>query len=189
MGGGAAAVALAVVTAVASRREGDRPGSIERLPKGQVWEHPALTGALRTFQLTGRNWRTPGMRATGIRHVDARTLGPVSFRSAAVALLLQMEAERISGALAQPANARAEARRLAANDEIERMRASRPDEDPKQLIIDSAEIRKRHGASTFTWMFPRMLTRTAVEQLPALWSRRRQTLTERLAGTVVLLDR
>jgi hypothetical protein len=154
-----------------------------------VWSHPALTGALEALQLTGRNWRSPGQRAAGIRRVDARTRGPVSVRSASIALVLQRGTQRIYSALDQPANARAEARQLAASDEIERMRASRPDEDPKQLMIDAAEVRQRHGASTCTWMLPRMLARPAVELLPALWSGRRRSLTDRASGTMFVLDR
>jgi hypothetical protein len=157
--------------------------------EGKVWSHPALLGALESLQLTGRNWRSPGMRALGIRRVDARTGGPVSVRSAFIALLLQTSSQGIDGAFGQPALKRAEARQQAANDEIERMRASRPDGDPEDLMRDAAAIRRRHGASTCTWMLPRMLVRIAVEQLPALWSGRRQTLTERLARTVVVRER
>jgi hypothetical protein len=188
MGGGLVGVAAAVGAATANWRGGEQSSWADRVAQSEVWVRPALSGAAASLQLTGRNWRSPGMRAAGIRRVDARTHEPVSIRSAFVGLLVQTAAERISRTLGHPANTRAEARRLAANDEIERMRASRPDEDPKQLIIDSAEIRKRHGASTCTWMLPRMAGRAALEQLPAIWSGSRQTLSERLAGTVVVVD-
>jgi RDD family len=157
--------------------------------EGNVWSHPAFLGALESLQLTGRNWRSPGMRALGIRRVDARTGGAVSVRSAFIGLLLQTSSQGIGRAFGQPALKRAEARQRAANDEIERMRASRPDEDPQQLMIDAAEIRRRHGASTCIWMLPRMLVRVAIEQLPVPWTGVRQTLTERLAGTVVISER
>jgi hypothetical protein len=189
MGGRLVGVAGAIGVATAKWYGDGQPGWMARWTEGDGWAHPGLVDGLRSLELTGRNWRSPGMRAAGLRRVDARTRGPVSIRSAFVGLLLQTGAERISRALGQPGTERARVRRLAANDEIERMRASRPDEDPKQLIIDAAAIRQRHGASTCTWMLPRMVVRVAVEQLPALWSRRRQTLTERLAGTVVVRDR
>jgi hypothetical protein len=162
------------------------PRWLKGLSDGKLWTHPAVTGALESLQLTGRNWRSPGMRAVGIRRVDERTRGPVSFRNAYIGLLVQTSSQGISRAFDQPANERAEARRSAADDEIERMRASRPDDDPEELMRDAAAIRRRHGASTCTWMLPRMLMRVAVERLPALWSRRRQTLTERLSGTIVV---
>lgn len=164
------------------------PRWMRGLAEGNVWSHPALTGALASLQLTGRNWRSPGMRALGIRRVDARTGGPVSARSAAIALVLETGSQRISTALAQPAVARARTRQLSANDEIERMRASRPDDDAEELWRDAAAIRKRLGARNRTWMLPRMLARIATEQLPALGSGRRQTLTQWLAGTAVVLD-
>jgi hypothetical protein len=185
LGGGAAAIAAAVDRA----RRGEPLDWTERLPNADFWAHPALTGALRALQLTGRNWRSPGMRITRIQNADARTHGPVSFRSASVALLFQTGSGRIGRTLDQPAMARAEARRLAADDEVERMRASRPDGDPEELRHDELEIRRRLGENSCTWMLPRMLVRTAIEQLPALWSGRRQTLTQRLAGTTVVLDR
>jgi hypothetical protein len=189
MGGGVVGAAAAIGAATANWRGGEQSSWAERFRQSEVWVRPGLAGAAGSLQLAARNWRSPGMRAAGIRRVDARTHEPVRIRSAFVGLLVQTGADRISRTLGQPAHKRAEARRLAANDEIERMRASRPDEDPKQLIIDSAEIRKRHGASTCTWMLPRMAGRAAVEQLPALWSGSRQTLSERLAGTVTVLDR
>ena len=160
------------------------PRWLKGLSDGKLWTHPALTGALESLQLTGRNWRSPGMRAVGIRRVDARTRGPVSFRSAYIGLLVQTSSQGISRAFDQPANERAEARRSAADDETERMRASRPNDDPEELMRDAAAIRRRHGASTCTWM----LMRVAIERLPALWSRRRQTLTERLSGTIVVRE-
>jgi hypothetical protein len=165
------------------------PGRMKDLMESPVWSHPALTGAMGSLQLTGRNWRSPGMRAVGIRRVDARTLGPVSVRSACIGLLVDTSSQRISRVLGQPALKRAEGRRLAADDEIERMRASRPDDAPEQLMIDAAEVRKRHGASSCTWMLPWMLVRIAFEQLPALCSSRRQTLTQWLAGTAIVLER
>jgi hypothetical protein len=188
MGGGLVGVAGAIGAATAKWYSDGQPGWMARWTEGDGWARPWLVDGLRSLELTGRNWRSPGMRAAGLRRVDARTRGPVSIRSAFVGLLAQTGAERISRALGQPGTERARVRRLAANDEIERMRASRPNEDPKQLIIDAAAIRQRHGASTCSWMLPRMVVRVAVEQLPALWSRRRQTLTERLAGTVVVRD-
>jgi hypothetical protein len=186
---GGALLGSAAGIAAASGHSGELHGWIDRSTQRKLWSHPALTGAFESLELTGRNWRSPGTRAAGIRRVDARTGGPVSVRSASIALVLQRGKQRIYSALDQPANARAEARQRAANDEIDRMRASRPDEDSKQLMIDAAEVRQRHGASTCTWMLPRMLARTAVDLLPALWSGRRQSLYERLSGTVFVLDR
>jgi hypothetical protein len=186
---GGALFGAAAGIAATSGHSGALHGWIDRATNHKLWSHPALTGALESLDLTRRNWRSPGIRAAGIRRIDARTSGPISIRSAFMALVLQRCKQQIYTALDQPANARAEARQLAANDEIERMRASRPDDDPKQLVIDAAEVRKRHGASTFTWMLPRMLARMAVDLLPALWSGRRQSLIDRLSGTVFVLDR
>ena len=186
--GGAFLGAMAAVAAAARHSEALHRW-IDRMTERELWLHPGFTGAFASLQLTGRNWRSPGMRAVGIRRADAHTRGPVSLRSACIALVLQTAEQRISKVLTQPTLARAEARRLAANDEIDRMRASRPDDDPVALMHDAVEIRRRLGASTCTWMLPRMVIRIAVEQLPALGSGSRQTLTQRLAGTADVLDR
>jgi hypothetical protein len=186
--GGALFGATAGIAAATGRSE-ELSRWIDCSTERELWSHPGFTGALASLQLTGRNWRSPGMRAVGIRRVDARTRGPVSVRSAYIGLGLQTANQRISRVQLQPTLARAQARQLAANDEIERMRASRPDDDAEELWRDAASIRKRLGARNRTWMLPRMLIRTAVEQLPALSSSSRQTLTQRLAGTADVLDR
>jgi hypothetical protein len=188
MGGGMLGV-VGVVAATECWREAEHPAWMRRIETSDLGSHPALTGALWSTELTARNWRTPGMRATGIRRADARTRGAVSFRSASVTLLARLGSERIGRALGQPTVARARSRRLAADDEIERMRASRPDADPAELMHDAVEIRRRLGASSCTWMLPRILTRVAIEHLPMLVTARRQTLTQWLTGTVVVLDR
>jgi len=188
IGGGMLGAGIAIAVLGERRRDGEPLGWMGRLQQSDIWSRPTFAAAVSSLELTARNWRTPGMRIAGIRLADANTLGPVSLGSASAKLLVRMESERIVRALGQPARARAESRRLAANDEIERMRASRPDGDPAELMRDAVEVRRRLGASTCTWMLPRVLVHEAIERLPALWSSRRQTLTQRLAGTVVIDD-
>ena len=186
--GGTVFGAVAAVAAVTGRMDELSEWS-DRMTESEVWVHPGVTGAVESLQLIGRNWRSPGMRAVGIRRADAQTRGPVSLRSAYIGLVVQTAKMRISTALAQPSLERAEARRLAANDEIDRMRASRPEDDPAELMHDAIAIRRRLGASSCTWMLPRTLVHIAIEQLPALGSGSRQTLTQWLAGTADVLDR
>jgi hypothetical protein len=186
--GGAVVGAVTGVAAVTGRTEQLHRWN-DRMTERDVWSHPSVTGAFESLQLIGRNWRSPGMRAVGIRRADAQTRGPVSLRSAYIGVVVQMTKMRISNALAQPSLKRAEARRLAADDEIKRMRASRPDDDPEDLMRDAVAIYRRLGAGSCTWILPRTLVHVGIEQLPALGSGSRQTLTQRLAGIADVLDR
>jgi hypothetical protein len=127
------------------------------------------------------------MRIVGIRRVDARTGGPVRLRSAIVGTAVNVLVTQLGHEHNRPILERWEANRLAANDEIERMRESRPNADAEELLRDSLEIQRRHNVGCGP-----LARRTAMHvvalRLTAVSSGRRQTLTERLAGTVVIDD-
>ncbi len=177
-----------------ARGDTDARGRSSRLDasawtKREVWSRPALTGAARVaaadrpqLALAGNagHWHPAGRRA----HARA---GQHPQRDHRTARADGIRADRPGTGPARE-RARAEARRLAANDEIERMRASRPDEDPEAT---HASTRRRSGDATARAAAPGCCrgwsVAHAVEQLPALWSGSRQTLTERLAGTVVVV--
>ena len=150
--------------------------------------NPRVRSASAGLAVAGRNWRSPGMRILGIRRVDARTRGPVGLRGALVGAVIDTLLGQLGRELQRPRLDQWEASRLAANEEIERLRESRPDADPEELVRDSLEIRRRHDVGLDA-MLRRMLAHEVALRLPALWSPHRQTLTQRLAGTVIVDDR
>jgi uncharacterized RDD family membrane protein YckC len=178
------------VFAVLSRL-GLRPGWFDGLGPDpttlQRWELP-LTVASVGLSAIGGNWRSPGMRALGIRRVDADTGGPVSVRSACVESAVGAVVTQVEKRLRRPEAEAYEGRRVAANEELERMRESNPDADPSEVLHRSQEIlhQQRVGCGPLAL---RGAATVMVVQLPALRSRRRQTLGQRLAGTVVVRER
>ncbi len=183
--------AIAGAVFVALGRLGRPPGWFDgRAPERNAlerWELP-LKVASAGLSAIGANWRSPGMRALGIRRVDAGTGGPVDTRSAcvesAVAVLLSQAEQR----LRRPEREAYEARRAAANEEIERLRDADPEAGPAKALQRSREIlrRQRVGCGPLAL---RSAAWVIAWQLPTLRSRRRQTLGQRLAGTVIVCAR
>jgi hypothetical protein len=59
------------------------PAAFRRFGESR-WGQLALEAASLPLEIRLRNWRSPGMRALGLRRADARTGGPVSVRRALV---------------------------------------------------------------------------------------------------------
>jgi hypothetical protein len=160
---------------------GTAPNTLER------WELPLRVASVGLSSI-GADWRSPGMRALGIQRVDAVTGGPVTARSACVESAVGAVLWQAERRLRRPGREAYEARRQAANEEIERMRESHPYAEPAEILQRSQEILRRQGVGC-----GRLVLRGAAWvlalQLPALWSRRRQTLGQQLAGTVVVRER
>ena len=156
------------------------------LSRMRRWE-PLLAGASAGLAAGARNWRSPGMRLLGIRRVDARTRGRVSVHSAAIAIALDTFTARVGRATDQPALERYRTRRAAAAEELERIRERSRGGDREEISEAFMDVYRRHhvGCGPLAW---RLSARAAAVRLPALWSRRRQTLNERLARTVVIDD-
>lgn len=78
----------------------DRQRGIQRA-LGEVVQspdcRPALRGAVAGLDGAHRNWRGPGFRAGGLRHVDARTGGPISVRSAWTGVMLNQVQQSVAG--------------------------------------------------------------------------------------------
>jgi uncharacterized RDD family membrane protein YckC len=184
-----AGVALVISTAKLLERLGRDTawGESSRVPEWKLWDGP-IRGAFTGLAVTGRNWRSPGMRIVGVRRVDARTRGPVSADNAIVGAAFATATELISRALNRPMWDRYEARRAAVAEEVERIRASQPDAEKQALMEASLEAQQRLGVGC-GWVVSRMVGQAVAVRLPALWSGRRQTLAERLAGTVIVDDR
>jgi hypothetical protein len=111
---------------------------------GKRW-NPYVMSLSAGLAVIGRNWRTPGMRIVGIRRVDARTRGSVHLHTAILGTTVNALVAQLGREHVRPILERWEANRLAANEEIERLRESRPDADADELMRDSLEIQRRHN--------------------------------------------
>jgi hypothetical protein len=163
----------------------DDDGTSSERPKR--WTTP-MTVAAGGLGVIARNWRSPGARVAGVRRVDARTHGPVQLQSAIVETAVNAVTAYLGRAARRPAMERYEARRLAVNAEIEQLREDRLDASPRELV-DASLMLHREGRVGCGWLAARMIGDVLALRLPALRSSSRQTLNERLAGTVVIDDR
>jgi hypothetical protein len=150
------------------------------------WEAP-LRGIFAGLAVLARNCRTPGMRIVGIRRVDVGTHGPVGVDSAIVGVAVSRAIAQ-SHAVNRPVWERYEARRVAADEEIERISGSRSAADAAELLEASRDVQRAHQVGC-GWLAARLLAQAAATHLPVIPSARRQTLYERLAGTLVIDDR
>ena len=139
-----------------------------------------------TLELDARNRRSVGARAMRIRRADALTGGPVTLPSA----LLRHWAQQAVGAGLRPVAKRVSQRFT------ERMQALQPQlEELKRSYADDKAAQQQaletfyreHDVNPFRSCAPTLLTLVA-PSLPVLFSPRRQSLGERVAGIVWVLE-
>ena len=178
-------------------RASDRPDSASRLPR---WVQLARSrSGQRVLWLVGlafvgiplRNGRSPGMRAAGIQMVDARSGGPVSIRSAVIGAAVDVAWRQLISRLTSPLKARSEdvGRREALEPQLTQLLAPHAGDHAAQTRIRdefyTANGIRSIGESHDLWRVMAAL----LMPLTALISPRRQTLRERLAGTLVIRTR
>lgn len=139
-----------------------------------------------------RNWRSPGARITGIRVVDARTRGPVSVRSVLIGEAFDRTYAFLFRRLTAPLRHQSDADR-------ERLRELRPQMTAlqrehaddraaeREAMMDSYRANDLNPmtSSSCAWVLPA----TLIIPLTACRSRQRQTLRQRVSGTVVVRGR
>jgi uncharacterized RDD family membrane protein YckC len=135
-----------------------------------------------TLELDSRNRRSLGARAMRIRRVDALTGGPVTIRSA----LIRNWAQRATSAglrpLAKRASKRSAERMQALQPQLKELqRAHADDEAAQQQAL--MRFYQEHNVNPFGSCAPTLLTLLA-PSLAVLFSPRRQSLPDRLAGIV-----
>jgi len=133
-----------------------------------------------------RNWRSPGARAMGLRRVDSRTGGPVSVRSAVTRNAVNTASGELSRWVRRPSMTRFAERRDALEAELKEIRRIYPDDESRgRAMKEVSERRRLRVWKTCGWG----LLGLAPRYLPALWSPHNQTPLDRVAGTVVIVDR
>jgi uncharacterized RDD family membrane protein YckC len=133
-----------------------------------------------------RNARSPGARLMGIRRVDAATGGLVSVRSALVSRFVSQLCSRVTGYISGPIALRnAEALKRAAPlfDEIRAQHA----DDPEALQRATTDVYRDLDLHPVRGCLP-PLAGLALPLLPALFSRRHQTLPQKAAGILVVRE-
>ncbi len=141
----------------------------------------------------GRNRRGPGARILGLRRVDARTGGPVPIRAvlirAAVTRLRKVVMNRAFSPLESRAKTRNDARMSTLSPEMKEVRRKYRG-DREALSEEMMKLYREHSVrpySSCARVLPRLAATLAIDAL-GLWSTRGQGLTDRLAGTVVVVE-
>jgi hypothetical protein len=142
--------------------------------------------AMEWRSISRRNTRSYGSRRMGIRCADARTSGRIALRSA---LLAHVSGAGISWLAKEPfrgAIARNRARAVELQPEIDRLKEQyASDEHAQQREI--MNLYKRRNVSPVRSCAP-LAAPIVAQLLPALLSPRHQSLPERIAGIVWVID-
>jgi uncharacterized RDD family membrane protein YckC len=145
-----------------------------------------ITWAIRAVALFRRDWRSPGQRVVGYRRVDARTGGPVTLRSAIAGQVAGLGWSRLTRPIRERVIRSHGARAEIARRRIEEIKALHTDRE--RMIEETMRIYREENVSCV----PTILTSCSIGALiplSALLSPRRQTIMDRLSGTVLVRDR
>jgi uncharacterized RDD family membrane protein YckC len=132
-----------------------------------------------------RNWRTPGARITGIRSVDKRTGGPVTVHSALVGEAAGAAFGFLVRRLTAPLHARShatQAKLQTLGPEMTALQRAYADDRDAQphAFQDFYKANDVNPLGSALWLLPGVL----VMPLTALLSRQRQTIRDRVSGTL-----
>jgi hypothetical protein len=137
-----------------------------------------------------RNSRGPGARITGIQIVDVRSGGPVTVRSAVLGAFVDALWRRLIRRLMAPVDARSDAnraRRQALEPQLSELLRPHAGDGAAQMKIRE-ELYKAHdipGESQLLWR----VASAFLMPLTSLLSPRRQTIRQRLTGTLIIRAR
>jgi hypothetical protein len=143
-----------------------------------------LAVTLAPLEIRGRNWRSPGWRVMGLRRVDVRTGGPVSFRSALVRHAFRTAWSEVTSQLLEPWKQRVREGPGTTLADADAARRAHPADGEAQPRAMAEVFRRDRLAPSPGCAAPILLA--AVTDLTAVWSPLNQSLPERLAGTVVV---
>jgi hypothetical protein len=140
-----------------------------------------------SLELDGRNRRGVGARAMGIRRVDVRTGGPVTFRAALIRHVVSNGYGLATGRLLRPITQRSYSRMQEfrpALRELQRVHA----DNPEALQEATSRFYRDHRVNPLASCLWPLLSGVVVRMLPFLLSPLRQSLPDRVARIVVVLD-
>jgi hypothetical protein len=163
---------------------------VGRLVQSKAWRAGALRGAAGLLSIPLRNWRSIGARVAGIQTVDARSGGPVTIRSAVRGALVNVAWRRLIGQLTVPLEARAaadHAQRQALEPQVRELLCPHAGDHAAQLKIREEFDAAHHikGNTELPWR----VASAVLMPLTSVLSRRRQTIRQRLSGTLVIRTR
>jgi uncharacterized RDD family membrane protein YckC len=153
-------------------------------PRGRV----AMWAVAAPIDIALRNWRSPGARAMGLRRVDAHTGGAVSVRSAFIRSSIDTSSRELYRLVQHRFTKRFTERQRALRVELSELRRTHADDDEGELRARIQEAYRRHNVRPWS-SCGRGLLGLVPKYLPALLSARHQTLPERVAGIVVVVER
>lgn len=145
-----------------------------------------MAAAELAFALEGRNWRTPGDRLLGIRAADARTHGPVTFRSALVRRVTTEAWDTVAEGLLAPNKATASTAIEDIDRQIRAIQRAHPD-DPQAVQEATNGVYMNSGLGPSTSCVWPIIVRTA-PSVPVVWSSSKQSIADRIAGIIVVAD-
>jgi uncharacterized RDD family membrane protein YckC len=144
----------------------------------------ALGWAMRGAALLLRNRRSPGQRLLGIRRVDARTGGPVSLGAAIVCQLCDYGLKLLWRPVTRRVSDRQAERSAEATRGIVDFRAAHAG-DTARIQEETMAIYRETGTSCVPSLLTHIVAGWAMP-LTALGSPRRQTIADRVSGTVLV---
>ncbi len=190
-----AVAGVKVYEALQKRRSGEeqaRPASTTRnlgsargFAESTRWQLGVWAASV-PIEILLRNSRSPGARIMGLRRVDARTGGPVPVRSAVIHNVAQSAARQLTGRLARRYGRRDAERLRAMKAEIEETQRTHADDDARQPA--ATDVFRRAGMTSARSSGRTLLLGIVPNYLGALWSERNQTLYDRVAGIIIVVD-
>jgi hypothetical protein len=139
------------------------------------------------MQLDGRNRRSIGARVMGIRRVDVRTGGSIGLRSALIRLAVSNAHTSVGSRITRVFTRRWTKEAEALQSELRELQRQHAG-DAEALNQATMEFHRERGVNPFRSCFVPILLGWAINIVPVLLSPLRQTLPDRAAGIVVVVD-
>jgi hypothetical protein len=182
----AIAAALAATVSWGWRKD-DEAGRLAPLKRWNEWaKSPAWRCAALAYAVGLRNWRTPGMRLTRLRRVDARTGGPVTVRRALTRHLAEQARGAVNKRWLTSWQSRTRAPVDALKDDVKAAhRAHRGDPEAQQQAVMDIYAAAGVNPSARCWQ---LMVPVAAEALVTLCGPRHRSPYDWIAGIVVVRD-
>jgi hypothetical protein len=167
-------------------------GDPDKMPRWLDMRSAAVRRAWRMASLTTviagvGDSRGLGARLLGLRRVDARTGEPPGLRSRLVCFAVAEGWRELSYRINGPADRHRDRVMAELKPQVDEIQRRYP-HDPEARTRALTDVYRRNGVSC-TGVALRVLLIGLAPELPALWLARKQGVADRLAGTVVVVER